>query len=123
MVLDELRIERLPARERLAVAAITGTAENCTLAHGQTADEARAAIAAELAPHDTERRRLVLAHSAAAYLGGEHPYQTACVELLYNLGADLNLALDIAIHRTGLPVTNIGNDARRARLLAMRSND
>lgn len=117
MVGDELRIERLGRRERLAVAAITGIAENVTLHRGQTLEEAVTAIEVELTGLD---RGLILSHSAARYLGGEHPYEADCVTLLERAGADLNLALDIAIHRTGLPVTNIGNTARRARLLAIR---
>jgi hypothetical protein len=118
---DELRVERLRAPERLSVARITGIAENCTLHHGQTTDEAHAAIDAELAPHPGDRRRLILGHAVASYVGGEHPYQTACVALLARHGADLELALLIAIHRTGLPDTNLGNAERRQRLLAMRS--
>jgi hypothetical protein len=117
---DELRVERLRAPERLAVASITGIAENCTLHHGQTDAEARAAIGAALDPHPDDRRRLILSHAIAAYVGGKHPYQRACVALLAHHGADLDLALHIAIHRTGLPDTNLGNAERRRRLLAMR---
>jgi hypothetical protein len=117
---DELRIERLSAAERLAVASITGTAENCTLHEGQSAAEALAAITADVEAFPADRRRLVLSHAAARYLGGEHRYETDCVTLLKRAGADLDLALDIAIVRTGLPNSNIGNAARRARLLAIR---
>lgn len=120
MVPDELRVERLQGAERLAVAQITGTVENATLHEGQSAAEALAAITADAARFPADRRRLVLAHSAARYVGGEHRYEADCVVLLERAGADLHLALDIAIHRTGQPVTNLGNAERRARLLAMR---
>ena len=121
MVADELRVERLQAPERLAVAAITGIAENLTLHREQTPADAHKAIAAQLARiHDT-RRRLVLAHCASGYLGGEHPYQQATVDLLAEHGADLGLALRIAIYRSGLPNAGLGNAARRQRLIAMQS--
>jgi len=119
MLSDELRVERLHRDERLAVALITGVAENCTLRGGLSLAEGRAAIVAELEPHHPGRRRLVLAHSAAAFVGGEYGYQRACAELLLELGADFDLAVRIAIRRTGLPVTNLGNAERRRRLLAI----
>lgn len=121
MVSDELRIERLSAPERLAVARITGTAENATLHLGRSAAEALAAITADVAAFPDDRRRLILSHSAARYVGGVHQYEADCVALLQRAGADLDQAFDIAIYRTGLPVTNLGNAERRARLLAMRS--
>ncbi|MEU7869938.1 hypothetical protein [Dactylosporangium sp. NPDC049140] len=119
MLSDELRVERLHRDERLAVALITGVAENCTLRGGHSLAEGRDAIAAELEPHHPGRRRLILAHSAAAFVGGEYHYQQACAELLLGLGADLDLAVRIAIRRTGLPVTNLGNAERRRRLMAI----
>ena len=121
MVPDELRVERLTPPERLAVARITGTAENATLHRGQSAAEALAAITADVAGFEPDRRRLVLSHSAARHVGGEHQYETDCVTLLERAGADVALALDVAIVRTGLPNTNIGNAARRVRLLELRS--
>jgi hypothetical protein len=117
---NELRVERLTPPERLAVAQITGTAENATLHHGQSAAEALAAITGDVAGFEPNRRRLILSHSAARYVGGGYQYEADCVTLLERAGADLRLALDIAIYRTGLPVTNLGNAERRARLLAMR---
>jgi hypothetical protein len=122
MVPDELRVERLQGAERLAVAQITGTVENATLHEGQSAAEALAAITVDVVRFPADRRRLVLAHSAARYVGGEHRYEADCVALLERAGADLDLALNIAIHRTGQPVTNLGNAERRARLLAMRGD-
>jgi hypothetical protein len=121
MVPDELRVERLSTPERLAVARITGTAENATLHHGQSAAEALASITADVERFPPDRRRLVLSHAVSGYVGGEHQHETDCVTLLAQADADLGLALAIAIYRTGLPVTNIGNAARRARLLGLRS--
>jgi hypothetical protein len=121
VVPDELRVERLRAPERLAVASITGIAENCTLHDGRTDAEGHAAIDAHLGPHPDDRRRLILSHAVASYVGGEYPYQRACVALLAHHGADLELALHIAIHRTGRPNTNLGNAERRRRLLTMRA--
>lgn len=99
MVGDELRIERLPARARIAVAQITGTAENLTLHKGCTRDEAVAAIEADLQPFDEALRRLILAHSAHSYVHGEFQYQRDAELLLEQLGADLDLAVQVAQDR------------------------
>lgn len=93
------------------------TVENCTLHRGQTPVAAHTAIGADLAPYPAERRRLVLAHAAAAYVGGTYPYEVACVGLLADCGADLDLAVRIALHRTTLPGSTISAERRR-RLLS-----
>ncbi|UWZ37842.1 hypothetical protein Drose_06090 [Dactylosporangium roseum] len=116
---DELKVTRLSRPEGLAVARITGTAENCTLHLGQTPNEALQRIAAELAPLDPARHQLVLSHAAATYIEGDHQYQADCLAILGRSGADLNLALRIAIHRASLPNWIPTDEARRARLLGL----
>ncbi|UWP85862.1 hypothetical protein [Dactylosporangium fulvum] len=116
MAADELQVGRLSRPEGLAVARITGVAENCTLHLGQTPAEALQRIAAELAAIDPDRRRLVLSHAAAAYVAGDHQYQADSLTILERAGADLDLALQIAIHRAGQPNWMPTSMRRRARL-------
>ncbi|GAA4261597.1 hypothetical protein GCM10022255_094810 [Dactylosporangium darangshiense] len=96
--------------ERIVVAAITGTAENHTLHNGQTA--------AELGRHPAAHPRPLRSHVHRR----RAPIPAGLCRLLAEHGADLDLALRIAIYRRGLPVTNLGNAARRQRLLQLQSH-
>lgn len=96
---DELDVRRLSRAAGMAVAHLTGIAENCTrMPDGQrlTAPQAGVEIGRRLAPLSSRDRRLALAHAAAQYLDGEHQFQRDVVDLLTLAGADLALARRIA---------------------------
>jgi len=83
----------------MAVARVTGVAENRTRFARCTEAEALATIGVYVQPLTERDRRLALAHAAAMYVDGEHQYQRDCTDLLVLAGADLDLARQVAQHR------------------------
>lgn len=93
---DELDVRRLSRAAGMAVARVTGVAENRTRFARCTEDEALATIGVYVGPLTVRDRRLTLSHAAAQYLDGAHEYQRNSVDLLALAGADLALARRIA---------------------------